>query len=903
MAEILGIVSGSFSVVAFAGELAKSATFVHDFISNIKRGPDELYTIAQEIKTLQSIFTEIQNSGPVQNSQLQQALQHSEKRLTALVEFVKKLDDGSPTTKPKLWSRFKVAAKQSDLTKYLGELERSKSILLQACHSVARDEQVKQSSLLGNIQQSLAHVSTEQQACTSVVTNLQSTVEEVRGTASNLTLSLVEITDITTETRTNTQALLQRTEKIETAIQTLVQESLRRESNGPAQALSTLEAAASSIITATVKREVKRHLRSQKPSHGPLDIADCPSAADISKIETGTARGTNPSSSTMLMIPQRRQMTRWTKQSLTSNHSREIKIPYIGKALVRTTATSYILEGDDGTEDYDVTQKTITTTTVHFIPAPKSWLTKRGGILTHESTLFSGRTRRESIPSWRYRVVNVIPRNSEIFQACEDLDVDRVRRLLDRGLASPYDVDEHDGRGLLATLAGAIYLFPSSYVSEWHLSNLRSLVELFTRLGIDSGLSAHDGSHPISSFIMSFDYYILVQKESPRSELHDFVEGVLDVLLSSAQTDPFEPAEPWLMLNRSGRFHVCNFPGTPRGQLSYASLRQLVFLIRQQRLEITWNNAQLRTLCDPWHYFGPPSERIYPQHRHIGGNVSFWVTATIAHVEASLNARLEVLRCFLEHGRLDIRPGGRHELHEALQWMARVTGAGVINILLESNYDGTGRRPWVRHRWRKLLAVRVWLLNTFKLLLEHGRKQGLDMKYLSEIGDDFSLHHHVRISSAWTEAVQAVFPQRATDRETEPAVASLNPTGLAKEGLSTDHEVSAESEWETEEEWAEEHLRELEESDSEQNPQIVMRVEDPTSEKLRLKSKRDFLSADYDERYWSQFYPRLKHLYPFGSDHQDSNGETNSIGTQKPTSGSKLWKVASAARDILSTVV
>ena len=138
MAEILGIVSGSFSVVAFAGELAKSATFVHDFISNIKRGPDELYTIAQEIKTLQSIFTEIQNSGPVQNSQLQQALQHSEKRLTALVDFVKKLDDGSPTTKPKLWSRFKVAAKQSDLTKYLGELERSKSILLQACHSVAR---------------------------------------------------------------------------------------------------------------------------------------------------------------------------------------------------------------------------------------------------------------------------------------------------------------------------------------------------------------------------------------------------------------------------------------------------------------------------------------------------------------------------------------------------------------------------------------------------------------------------------------------------------------------------------------------------------------------------------------------------------------------------------------------
>lgn len=56
MAEILGIVTGSFSVVAFAGQLAKSAAFAHDFICNIKRGPDELYTIAQEIKTLQSNF-------------------------------------------------------------------------------------------------------------------------------------------------------------------------------------------------------------------------------------------------------------------------------------------------------------------------------------------------------------------------------------------------------------------------------------------------------------------------------------------------------------------------------------------------------------------------------------------------------------------------------------------------------------------------------------------------------------------------------------------------------------------------------------------------------------------------------------------------------------------------------
>lgn len=258
--------------------------------------------------------------------------------------------------------------------------------------------------------------------------------------------------------------------------------------------------------------------------------------------------------------------------------------------------------------------------------------------------------------------------------------------------------------------------------------------------------------------------------------------------------------------------------------------------MRQQHWEITWNNAQLKTLCDPWHSVGGFTKLPSIKYTYIRDNVCFWVTAGIGDVEDSLNARLALLRCFLEHRQLDIRPRGRHSLPEALQWMARVTSVGVMGILLESNYDETGQRPRIRDRWRKLSVVRVGLVHTFKLLLEYGRKQDLDIN-MSAISADFALHHHLRISSAWTEAVQAIFPQNLVgvmDYETKLGT-SPGPTALENERPSTEHDLGAESDWETEED-----------SDFEYNPQLDAEKY-PVLEKPQ--SYWDRLSVDYDENY------------------------------------------------------
>ncbi|KAK4223226.1 hypothetical protein QBC38DRAFT_54461 [Podospora fimiseda] len=575
MAEILGLASGAISVVAFAGQLAKGAAFLHKFISDIKDAPRELIAITEELEILRFIFISIESSTSVKTPVLVQALKHSQHRLETLQDFVNKYVDGSPG-RPRIWNQFKAVTKQGELQKCLQELERSKSMLLQACNKLARDEQTE--SIL------------------SLTTTVHNTLEVVKGATADVAHRSIQVTNVTTDTHANTQRLLQLTEKIETATQSLVYESLNKQDHYSPHALSVLKNTADRVIKNTLKRELRRHLRAQGRVQGPLEPKDSSLQTTLEN-SLLQRRGNHSQSTPDVSDGQQRHLTRWRKQSLTTSYSNEVTIPYLGKITLQTRTTSYTSRDEDS-GDCDARQKNISTTTVSFLPSRTSWLANQGGILSYKKSEMLGRARRESPAQWTLRTVNILPGDAEIFRACRRHDINTVRILFDQRLASPYDVDD-GGRSLLGWVANAINTLDLSVGKRdvGRLRDVQSLVYLLTEHGIDSASMDEDDNSPLMLFV------VCSSLTSRTSTAYDEVFGHLfDKILTSARTDPFATKEAFIKVDRHGDYHLREFPGiigqTPQDIFTF----QIESLLRQQEWEIAWNVSQLRSVCDLWDF-------------------------------------------------------------------------------------------------------------------------------------------------------------------------------------------------------------------------------------------------------------------------------------------------------------
>ena len=139
MSELFAAASGALSITAFGGQLAQSAFFLYELISNIRDSPIMMRTLGDKLRILESLLVKIQKSFTGQSAELEQALKYCEKHLQELLAFVKRLDPDQYTRKGrKLWDQFWAGIKRSDLAKHLGDLERSKLMLLQACTNIAR---------------------------------------------------------------------------------------------------------------------------------------------------------------------------------------------------------------------------------------------------------------------------------------------------------------------------------------------------------------------------------------------------------------------------------------------------------------------------------------------------------------------------------------------------------------------------------------------------------------------------------------------------------------------------------------------------------------------------------------------------------------------------------------------
>ncbi|KAK3323211.1 hypothetical protein B0T19DRAFT_199633 [Cercophora scortea] len=506
MAEIFALATGAISVAGFAGQLARSAAFLQDFIRDIRHAPDDVRKLGEELKALQAILDNIHTSNPTPHADLELALEQNATRLKELTDVANAAKSRLQGKKPALCSQFRVALGRSDVSKYLGELERSKSLLVQACLNASRNHETANSTLLRGLETSMTGLYSGQQAVNSIAANIRTVVDRIQTDSSSLMSTSTQVFELTTETHSNTSKLIHSTEqihrsveKLEATTHALIEKTLGQQS----RLAEVMQGELNRKLSKTLKRHLRQHRRSQRDSpqgvggslHGGMNTAAEHNASQGPRegFHDPTTQAT-PLQNTGRFSQSAHRVNRWVKNSSTTTQYLNL---IVGTIKILTSTTSYAQKSDEGSS---VEQMQTSTTLVSFVPAP--WLTRRGVVFQCKSTQFVSSTGQTCNPHWGLSAVKIIPYDSEIFEACWCFDLPTVRRLFDEGQASPYDVDKN-GRSLLAwtVFAVQVSMIPARHHQPCsiafcpdHLSETIRLSSLFCPMPIidifESGLTS-----------------------------------------------------------------------------------------------------------------------------------------------------------------------------------------------------------------------------------------------------------------------------------------------------------------------------------------------------------------------------------------------------------------------------
>jgi len=244
----------------------------------------------------------------------------------------------------------------------------------------------------------------------------------------------------------NVELIRTMTERIESAQQTLENNTL----GNRAASLKTLKKEMDRTIARSLKRHLREHFESpimhqESRPQVPKDTGDRLQFT-LASMETADQSHDKKfvcSSPVPIRIP-----LEWTKVSSTETQQFLTQNSVLGITHIRTITVTYNRHDNKG----DVQTKQIITTALSYLPP--LWLTSRGVVLRRQH-LFRNYASNQGVPHWTLSTVNVIDEDSEIFQACELHDLDKIRELFDHGLASPYDVTPA-GRNLIGYIAAGV---------------------------------------------------------------------------------------------------------------------------------------------------------------------------------------------------------------------------------------------------------------------------------------------------------------------------------------------------------------------------------------------------------------------------------------------------------------
>jgi hypothetical protein len=300
-------------------------------------------------------------------------------------------------------------------------------------------------------------VSAGQRACNAAAGATKTTIEEIRDTSSNLSSTFARVVDITTETQTKMDELSHntetRTERIELAVQTLVQERL----GYLPMNFETIKGRVNRTISRNLKHHFRQYFGLPNTDRKEKSPANNKFGSSQYSSDTRTLSGSRflchgNEDATPSSIDLEHCADKWVKNSVTESKWNLIQNTTFGTISIRTTTVSYIRKV---VEDPHSETKQLSVTTVTFLPAP--WLISQGAVLRRQRLEFLTGAGSYNIPHWTLSTVNIIHVNSEIIRACERHDLGAIRNLFDKGCASPYDVDDV-GRNLLGHVAVGVWV-------------------------------------------------------------------------------------------------------------------------------------------------------------------------------------------------------------------------------------------------------------------------------------------------------------------------------------------------------------------------------------------------------------------------------------------------------------
>jgi len=419
----------------------------------------------------------------------------------------------------------------------------------------------------------------------------------------------------------------------------------------------------------------------------------------------------------------------WTKVFAgytTTNHADNNVVGTITSYSTKATFVRIVrIQRGDRTEEEQEWKEFITTT---FCVLPPRWLTRRGAIWNRQITAYPNSTvRPRSDPIWSLKPVYVLPARSRccnLWRICLRHDLDALRRLLDRGEASVYHVDDEGGDMLTWAIRGAGMMldFERDYLKlEQQLNDAIEFINFIIALGVDPFRTRVEGRP--TAFLGPLWRYVLRSEGYPPSlctALGNLRLLVLENLMTLMERNNLPRLQAMFWVTPNADLYIWGGLGT--GYWDEIFPLGLDDLVRRPWWKVDWWPGQLLELAGV--YCNSTCPLCFVPARN---QVAFWVVSSPETVEKYISTKLHYLKTFLDLGLLDIQPGGPNCLVSAL-YHAAYQADRVFSLLLKrpvdrgGGYRDTSQAPWVYHRTRKCKAVGEFFNELLYLMLKHGWK-------------------------------------------------------------------------------------------------------------------------------------------------------------------------------------
>lgn len=165
-------------------------------------------------------------------------------------------------------------------------------------------------------------------------------------------------------------------------------------------------------------------------------------------------------------------------------------------------------------------------------------------------------------------------------------------------------------------------------------------------------------------------------------------------------------------------------------------------LVRESDWPIPWDSEQVSLLCSLVQFC------YSPDLDDISEYVEFWVTSPHEEVKTYLQAKSALLEMIFSRQRVeDAGRWARDLLHKTIH-----DGAETIALLTEHDHHVKGA-PWIRHRVKKLVLIRAFLVDTMGLILTTWRHE-LAVPYIIRELTEHAMRHNLRTMSIWKQALR-----------------------------------------------------------------------------------------------------------------------------------------------------